>query len=559
MALSFEIIVPTLNRPESLDKFLYSVLQQTTFPSKVTVIDAGERRLNFDKFQKLFIEKSILFKWHFTSKGLTHQRNFGIKLISCDLVLFSDDDVILYPEYIESILKIFHSDNKALIGGATGRMTNFTDKTTYLSRLFRRKFYLGYVADGSVLPSGFATGIDYANQKESEIGWLSGCNMVYRKELFEDLWFDENLVKYGYMEDLDFSYRVSEKYKLVYIPQACYEHYQVPQARLNDADRYTMLMRHHHYLFKKNFGIARSKFPHYLSLIGIPVQALLLQRSFRGFLGSMKGLAEIMFMHNNNLPNYLERLDYSKPSRIQIAEHEVRYNYAATFCINKLVLDCALGEGIGANIICKTAQKVVGVDLDPKVIESAKKNIKHPNIEFVCASALALPFPDNFFEIITSIETLEHIPLTYHDKVIAEFKRVLKPAGKLILSTPNKTRTSPGKIAPSNYFHLCELTFDELKALMENHFNNVSWVGLYNPIRDGQMNTIKQKLINKPEYNVGTKKPFRKKILLLMPFWLKDTISLAIHGRHIYPSVSEYQLIEKDAEYTNDLVFTGTK
>ena len=560
MKLSVEVIIPTLNRPDCIEKLIDSILIQSVKPYKITIIDAGSKFIDYERYKNIFTSLGIRFIVFKTRASLTHQRNKGIQYIDCDIFVFSDDDVVFESFYFKNLAKVFEDDKNKTIGGATGKMLNFKNRTTALSSVFRKLFYLSRVSDGSLLPSGFGLSLDYANHQLRGIGWLSGCNMAYRHDVFESLWFDENLVRYGYMEDLDFSVRVSKKYQLVYIPEACYEHHQAPQERLKDADRYAMLMRNHHYLFKKNFAhVVKSKFPHYLSLLGIPIQALLLQRSIRGFIGACKGLFEIVFMGNYKLPNYLERLDHSMPSMTQIAEHEVRYKYAATFCSDKIVLDCALGEGIGANILCETAKKVFGVDLDEMALQSAKRNIQHSNIEYISASALSLPFSDNYFDIVTSIETLEHIPDRYHNLVIAEFKRVLKPNGKLILSTPNKIRTSPGKIAPCNYFHLKELTFNELKQLFENHFDMISWTGLYNPVREGSMKLIKQKAQKEWEVNIETKRPLRKKILLLMPFWLKDMISLQVNGIHIYPSISEYQLIEKEAEFSNDLVFIGTK
>jgi ubiquinone/menaquinone biosynthesis C-methylase UbiE/GT2 family glycosyltransferase len=560
MKQSVEVIIPTLNRPECVANLLNSLLKQTYKPNKITIIDAGNISVNYSYYENIFKQTGIRFYNFNTKPGLTHQRNFAIKKIDCDLVLFSDDDVILESDYLEKIIQIFENDISKEIGGATGKLMNFKNKIGRLSLVFRKIFFLGIVSDGSISTSGFSNSINYETQSKSFIKWLSGCNMIFRKEVFDYNLFDENLEKYAYMEDLDFSFRVSKNFKLVYIPEAGYSHFPSLLSRLGDASRYTMLMRNHHYLFKKNFSdTIKNRIPHYLSLIGIPLQALLLKRSYRGFFGAIKGLIEIIFTTNHNLPNYLERLDYSNPSRIQIAEHEVRYNYAASFCEDKVVLDCALGEGIGANILCQKAKKVIGVDLDKNAIEAAKKNIQYDNIEFVCASAINLPFDDNTFDVITSMETLEHIPEKYHCDLINEFKRVLKPGGKFILSTPNKSRTSPNKIAPSNYFHLREVTYKELKELFSKYFQNVTYVGLYNPLREGSIESIKQKMEYQNLSISPPKKSIQKKLMLFMPFWLKDFLSIILKGIHIYPSVSEYQLIENDVEFTNDLIFIGIK
>jgi GT2 family glycosyltransferase len=297
MALSIEVIVPTLNRPDCIEKLIASILIQRIIPSKVTIVDAGSNSADYEQLNLALDQAGIRFVILKSKPGLTLQRNIGIQHIDCDIVVFSDDDVIFEIDYLQNLIKVFEEDTLQTIGGATGKMINFKDTTTKLSRTFRKLFYLGRLSDGSVLPSGFGLSIDHKNQQFGKVGWLSGCNMAYRREVFNDVWFDENLLRYAYMEDIDFSYRVSKLFKLVYIPDAGYCHYQAPQERLKDFDRYRMLVRHHHYLFQKNLRRdVKTTLPHYISLLGIVFQALLLQRSIRAFSGAGKGLIEILLM-----------------------------------------------------------------------------------------------------------------------------------------------------------------------------------------------------------------------------------------------------------------------
>jgi Predicted glycosyltransferases len=554
MKLTVEFIVCTLNRPDCIEKLLASILLQSQKPNKVTIVDAGTVSADYDRYRQGLELAGINFFVLKSNPGLTHQRNVGIKQMDCDLVVFSDDDVVLDNKYVMRVLNIFENDTEQFIGGATGNMLNFKNTTTFFSRTFRRMFYLGRVKNGALLSSGFGLGIDYKNQALGEIGWLSGCNMVFRREVFEGRWFDENLCRYAYMEDIDFSYRVSKQFRLVYIPEACYHHFQAPQGRLKDAERYAMLLRHHHYLFKKNLkASAKTVVPHYISLIGVVIQALLLQRSLRGFSGAARGLFEILFMRNYRLPNYLERLDYSKPSRVQIAEHEFRYEFAANLCKGGHVLDCAVGEGIGAKILAKSAQKVTGVDIDPKTLQSAKDSLKGFNVELVCASAINLPFPNEHFDAITSIETIEHLPEHLHEQMLTEFRRVLKKDGVLILSAPNIERSSKGKIAPSNYFHLKEFRFEELSSLLEKFFRAEKKLGLYNPQREPSVENLKVN-ISEPMSKVK-EIGLKKKILKLVPFEIRDLLSVLLNRKHIYPDKTEYVLIEDNAYVAADLIF----
>jgi hypothetical protein len=86
----------------------------------------------------------------------------------------------------------------------------------------------------------------------------------------------------------------------------------------------------------------------------------------------------------------------------------------------------------------------------------------------------AAPLRDASFDLITSFETIEHHDK--HDEMLVEIKRMLKPNGILILSSPNKLTYSdrPGYHNP---FHVKELYFDDLKTLLERHFKHVRFYG----------------------------------------------------------------------------------
>lgn len=157
-------------------------------------------------------------------------------------------------------------------------------------------------------------------------------------------------------------------------------------------------------------------------------------------------------------------------------EHLHRYAIVLEMVKDKNVLDIACGEGYGTNILSKKAKHITGVDIDQPTIEKAKNKYKSTNIEFVCSSALHTPFPDNNFELITCFETIEH--LDNHSSFIKELKRILRPDGVLIISTPEKSVYSdlPGY---KNPFHIKELYGHEFKSLIRSYFNNSSFFTQY--------------------------------------------------------------------------------
>ncbi len=78
-----------------------------------------------------------------------------------------------------------------------------------------------------------------------------------------------------------------------------------------------------------------------------------------------------------------------------------------------------------------------GVDIAPAQIEYASAHYGGPDREFRTVSPEALPFRDGAFDLVTMVELVEH--LTEEDclRLMAEVRRVLRPGGRLILTTPN--------------------------------------------------------------------------------------------------------------------------
>lgn len=148
-------------------------------------------------------------------------------------------------------------------------------------------------------------------------------------------------------------------------------------------------------------------------------------------------------------------------------EHLHRYAIATEYGKGKVVLDIACGEGYGTNLLGKVALSVTGVDIDQPTIKRAKAKYKNPALTFLTGSIESIPCNDNSFDIAISFETLEHT--SEHEKMMKEIKRVLKPGGLLIISTPDK-KNYCDKPGYKNPFHLKELYQDEFRLLLQNNF-----------------------------------------------------------------------------------------
>jgi len=148
-------------------------------------------------------------------------------------------------------------------------------------------------------------------------------------------------------------------------------------------------------------------------------------------------------------------------------EHVHRYLFARDMVAGRQVLDAACGEGYGSALMAAEAARVTGVDLSADAVEHARRRYRAPNLDFQVADCLDLPFAADSFDCIVSFETLEH--LEDHNGLLSEFRRVLRPGGFLLLSSPDKAVYSE-KLQNRNEFHVRELYRDELESLLREHF-----------------------------------------------------------------------------------------
>ncbi len=149
-------------------------------------------------------------------------------------------------------------------------------------------------------------------------------------------------------------------------------------------------------------------------------------------------------------------------------EHMHRYAFAAQFCAGLKVLDAACGEGYGSALLACEAQDVTGLDHSEEAIRHAGQRYGNGgNLRFLNGDCTDLPFPDQEFQCIVSFETLEH--LGDQATMLAEFRRVLRPDGFLLLSSPDKAVYSE-ELGNRNEFHVRELYRDELLQLVDENF-----------------------------------------------------------------------------------------
>jgi SAM-dependent methyltransferase len=147
--------------------------------------------------------------------------------------------------------------------------------------------------------------------------------------------------------------------------------------------------------------------------------------------------------------------------------HVAAYALAEPLLPAGRVLD--LGCGIGHSFGLLAPRETVGVDIDAGALEGQER-------ETVVADMRELPFADDSFAALISVQSLEHV--AEGERVVAEARRVLEPGGVAIFHTPNRlTFARPDEIIDP--YHYVEYDPRELRALCETAFEHVEIRGVF--------------------------------------------------------------------------------
>tara|TARA_Y100000310_G_C20617994_1_gene781696 strand:- start:866 stop:1567 length:702 start_codon:yes stop_codon:yes gene_type:complete len=96
------------------------------------------------------------------------------------------------------------------------------------------------------------------------------------------------------------------------------------------------------------------------------------------------------------------------------------------------ILDAGCGLGYFLLTLKDTGAKLYGMDVSPESVEYVKKHITK---DAVVGAVEKIPYPDNTFDVVLFCEVIEHVE--DDAKVLREICRVLKPGGRVVITTPS--------------------------------------------------------------------------------------------------------------------------
>lgn len=137
-------------------------------------------------------------------------------------------------------------------------------------------------------------------------------------------------------------------------------------------------------------------------------------------------------MRKEKHSKYVSEAIFGKIDRCSKAYEDYIRRYSKTIK-NSRVLDVGCGLGNYTSLFSESKNEVFGLDVGdfrlPKFSDS---------FEFVKYDGEKMPFPDKHFDVIVSFDVIEHVKNDL--QFVKEIKRIIKPKGKILIATPNRTR-----------------------------------------------------------------------------------------------------------------------
>jgi 2-polyprenyl-3-methyl-5-hydroxy-6-metoxy-1,4-benzoquinol methylase len=173
-----------------------------------------------------------------------------------------------------------------------------------------------------------------------------------------------------------------------------------------------------------------------------------------------------------------ERPRPDSPDAATFHHHLARYQFALErLGGGERILDAGCGTGYGTALLAERGGFVLGFDYSPLAIEYARAHFSGPKLSYAVMNAQQLAVAAATFEVVISFEVFEHMEDS--DAFLAECRRVLRPGGRLILSTPNQETHDlhMNSIGMKNEFHINLMNGKKLKMALRRYFSEVEIYG----------------------------------------------------------------------------------
>ncbi len=220
----------------------------------------------------------------------------------------------------------------------------------------------------------------------------------------------------------------------------------------------------------------------------------------------------------NSIPvGYYDEV-FHRQSGIQSKWHHIKFREVA----KKLPMNgqhCDIGCAAGTFIGNFTNENLssVGIDISELQIEYAISKYKSNKNNFLLTTPNFSNLPTDYYDYVTSIELIEHLNYDDINKILINIHKILKPGGRLILTTPNYKSLYPlieffvNKLGRVSYEeqHISKFTLQKLINIIPNNYKLIQcetrvgfapFLAGFNWLMPDYVNKFENYLFNKINY-----------------------------------------------------------
>ncbi|QIB74233.1 glycosyltransferase [Halogeometricum borinquense] len=201
------VVVPTYERPSKLERMLESVCDQTIEEYEIIVVDDGSKSPQQHDVLEHFAERERIEVLQQENSGPAAARNRGWRRASGEFILFTDDDCVVPPEWIETLVEEFE-EGIAAVGGSLVPLDELLETNSF-ARAHRFRDQMSYDEP------------DEPVRGHDDLAVGGTANVAYRRDVLAEMdGFDESF-PLAAGEDADLQRRVVEAgYDMKFVPIA---------------------------------------------------------------------------------------------------------------------------------------------------------------------------------------------------------------------------------------------------------------------------------------------------------------------------------------------------